>query len=73
MSKLLRERATTQLQRLNVALPKPLKILPTPPIDPALTTPGLSKLFTPNRDFYRIDGMVDHPIACVWMLAITSP
>jgi len=72
VSKLLRERATTQLQRLNVALPKPLKILPAPPADPALNTPGLSKLFTPNSDFYRIDTAIVVPTLSVdsWRLRI---
>ena len=51
----LRNHASAQLQRLNIVLPKALKFLPPPPIDPALTQPGLSKLFTPNDEFYRID------------------
>jgi DMSO/TMAO reductase YedYZ molybdopterin-dependent catalytic subunit len=50
-----RTHASAQLQRLNIVLPKALKFLPPPPADPALTTPGLSKLFTPNDEFYRID------------------
>lgn len=51
----LRTHTTAQLKRLNTVLPKALKFLPPPPTDPALTTPGLSKLFTPNAEFYRID------------------
>jgi DMSO/TMAO reductase YedYZ molybdopterin-dependent catalytic subunit len=50
-----RAHASAQLQRLKVVLPKALKFLPPPPADPALRTPGLSKLFTPNDEFYRID------------------
>jgi len=53
--------ASAQLKRLNVVLPKALKFLPPPPIDPALTTPGLSKLFTPNNEFYRIDTAIIVP------------
>lgn len=53
--------ASAQLQRLNIVLPKALKFLPPPPTDPALTTPGLSKLFTPNDEFYRIDTAIIVP------------
>jgi len=60
-SRYLGDRASVQLQRLNLALPKPLKFLPAPPIDPALTTPGLSKLFTPNDQFYKIDTAISVP------------
>jgi DMSO/TMAO reductase YedYZ molybdopterin-dependent catalytic subunit len=71
-SKFLRDRASVQLQRLNVALPKPLKFLPAPPTDPALTTPGLSKLITPNSQFYRIDTAIVVPSISVdsWHLQI---
>lgn len=53
--------ASAQLKRLNIVLPKALKFLPPPPKDPALTTPGLSKLFTPNNEFYRIDTAIIVP------------
>ena len=53
--------ASAQLKRLNIVLPKALKFLPPPPPDPALTTPGLSKLFTPNNEFYRIDTAIVVP------------
>ena len=56
-----RSHASAQLQRLNIVLPKALKFLPPPPKDPALTTPGLSKLFTPNKEFYRIDTAIIVP------------
>jgi DMSO/TMAO reductase YedYZ molybdopterin-dependent catalytic subunit len=56
-----RNHASAQLQRLNIVLPKALKFLPPPPKDPALTTPGLSKLFTPNNEFYRIDTAIIVP------------
>lgn len=53
--------ASAQLKRLNIVLPKALKFLPPPPTDPALNTPGLSKLFTPNKEFYRIDTAIIVP------------
>ena len=53
--------ASAQLKRINIVLPKALKFLPPPPTDPALTTPGLSKLFTPNNEFYRIDTAIIVP------------
>lgn len=56
-----RTHASAQLQRLNIVLPKALKFLPPPPTDPALTIPGLSKLFTPNNEFYRIDTAIAVP------------
>ena len=56
-----RTHASSQLQRLNILLPKALKRLPPPPTDPALTTPGLSKLITPNSEFYRIDTALSVP------------
>lgn len=67
-----RTHASAQLQRLNVLLPKALKFLPPPPADPALTIPGLSKLFTPNREFYRIDTAIVVPNINVdtWRLQI---
>ena len=70
--KFLRTHSISQLQRLNVILPKPLKFLPAPPIDPALTTPGLSNLFTPNAEFYRIDTAIVLPNISVdsWRLKI---
>ena len=58
---LFRNHATAQIQRLNIVLPKALRFLPSPPKDPALTTPGLSKLFTPNSEFYRIDTAIVVP------------
>ncbi len=67
-----RNHASAQLQRLNIILPKALKFLPPPPTDPALTTPGLSKLFTPNSEFYRIDTAIVVPNVNLdtWRLSI---
>ena len=70
--RLLQQQASTGLERLKVALPKALKPLPAPPADPALGLPGLSKLFTPNKDFYRIDTALSTPEIAVdtWTLKI---
>ena len=67
-----RTHASAQLQRLNLVLPKALKFLPPPPPDPALTIPGLSKLITPNAEFYRIDTAIVVPNVSVetWRLQI---
>ena len=72
VGRFLQSHASAQLQRLNVILPKPLKFLPAPPVDPALTTPGLSTLFTPNSEFYRIDTAISVPNIDVdaWRLKI---
>jgi DMSO/TMAO reductase YedYZ molybdopterin-dependent catalytic subunit len=72
VARYLQEHTGAQLARLNIALPKPLKFLPTPPIDPAITTPGLSTLFTPNSQFYRIDTAIVVPSISVdtWRLKI---
>jgi DMSO/TMAO reductase YedYZ molybdopterin-dependent catalytic subunit len=53
--KILISPAGTPIKKLNNVLPKALKFLPSPPADPALSTPGLTPLFTPNKDFFRID------------------
>jgi len=72
VSRLLRERVTSQLARLNVSLPRPSKVLPSPPIDPASSKRGLSKLFTPNKEFYRIDTALVAPSISIdsWRLRI---
>ena len=67
-----RTQATQQFEKLNLVLPKALKPLPPAPIDPALVTPGLSKLFTPNNSFYRIDTALVVPVVdlSTWRLTI---
>ncbi len=72
--KLLGEKATVQVAKINAALPKPLKFLPAPPVDPALVTPGLSKLITPNEDFFRIDTSFAVPTISLsdWKLEIVG-
>ncbi|MBP7929409.1 MAG: molybdopterin-dependent oxidoreductase [Acidimicrobiia bacterium] len=57
----LRQRASVAKERAAVVLGRPASVLPTPPADPAATTPGLSKLLTPNKDFYRIDTALTVP------------
>ena len=59
--RILREQASVQVQRIKVILPKVLKPLPNPPLDPALKIPGLSTLITPNSEFYRIDTSLSIP------------
>lgn len=54
-ARLLAQKASVQVERIKIALPKPLKFLARPPVDPALSTPGLSTFYTSNEDFYRID------------------
>ena len=54
-AKLIAHSGATQVKSIVAAIPKPAKFLPKAPADPALTTPGLSPFFTPNKDFFRID------------------
>lgn len=51
----LKKSASAQMDRLGIVLPKAAKPLPSPPEDPALNIEKLSKLFTPNKDFFVID------------------
>ena len=73
-AKFFAQKASVQIERIKIALPKPLKFLPNPPVDPALTTPGLSPLFTPNEDFYRIDTSLAIPNVSTddWQLEIVG-
>lgn len=70
--RMLQQQAGSGVERLKLILPKALKPLPAPPADPALGLPGLSKLFTPNADFYRIDTALSTPDVSVdtWTLTI---
>ncbi len=72
LGRALQQRASVAVERLQIALPKPLKFLAKPPVDPARTIPGLSTLFTPNADFYRIDTSLSTPNISVdtWTLKI---
>ena len=73
-ARLLAQKASVQVERIKIALPKPLKFLAKPPVDPALTTPGLSPLFTPNDSFYRIDTALAIPNISIedWQLEIVG-
>ncbi|MEI9906802.1 MAG: molybdopterin-dependent oxidoreductase [Actinomycetota bacterium] len=72
IGRLFHQHASVQLARLKIILPKPLRALAAPPKDPALATPGLSKLFTPNEQFYRIDTALSIPNLSIdsWKLTI---
>ena len=67
-------KASTQIKKIATALPKPFKSLPAAPLDPALQTPGLSPLFTPTKDFFRIDTAFTVPEIDVstWKLEIVG-
>lgn len=73
-AKLLAQKASVQVERIKIALPKPLKFLARPSLDPALSTPGLSTFFTPNEEFYRIDTSLVIPNISVdsWTLEIVG-
>lgn len=70
--RVLRDQASVQIQRIKVVLPKPLKFLPKPKLDPATEIPGLSALITPNSQFYRIDTSLSIPNISLdtWRLTI---
>ncbi len=72
LGRILHQRASVAVERLHIALPKPLKFLAKAPKDPARNIPGLSPLFTPNADFYRIDTSLSTPNISVdtWKLTI---
>lgn len=74
LGRALHQRASVAVERLQIALPKPLKFLAKAPADPARTIPGLSPLFTPNADFYRIDTSLSTPNLSVdsWTLTING-
>ena len=73
-AKLLSGKVSTQVAKITTVLPKPLKFLAKPPADPALSTPGLSPLFTPNEVFFRIDTAFSVPNVSLdtWKLEITG-
>ncbi len=73
-ARLLTQKASVQIDRIKTVLPRPLKFLAKAPRDPALSTPGLSPLFTPNKDFYRIDTSFAVPNVSLdlWKLEITG-
>jgi DMSO/TMAO reductase YedYZ molybdopterin-dependent catalytic subunit len=73
-AKLLAQKVSVQAERVGITLPRPLKLLGKPPLDPAVNTPGLSTLFTPNKDFFRIDTSFAVPSVTLseWKLEIVG-
>src|SRR4051794_14910342 len=61
----LQDRFNASLERAGVRAPLPKEPLPAPPADPALdpAIEGLTPLFVPNKDFYRIDTALRFPSA----------
>lgn len=70
----MQHRFDSAIERAGVRPPTPKKPLPAPPVDPALTTEGLSPLITPINDFYRIDTALSFPSVSLktWKLKITG-
>ncbi|HLM18169.1 MAG TPA: molybdopterin-dependent oxidoreductase, partial [Acidimicrobiia bacterium] len=70
----LQDRFNASLERAGVRAPLPKEPLPEPPADPALdpAIEGLTPLFVPNIDFYRIDTALRFPSADLssWRLQI---
>ena len=69
---LLKNKSSAQIDRLATLLPKASRPLPVPPSDPAINIEKLSKLFTPNKDFYQIDNATSVPqiSSATWKLTI---
>lgn len=63
-----------RVKKVIAKLPNPTKKLPAPPTDPAKNIPGLTKLITPNSDFFRIDTAFNIPNidSSSWKLEITG-
>ena len=59
--KYLHRSASVRLDRLGITLPKALNPLPAAPQDPAVEVEKLSKLFTPNKEFFIIDNAIVVP------------
>jgi DMSO/TMAO reductase YedYZ molybdopterin-dependent catalytic subunit len=72
VGQILRRRFSADLERATVRLAAPAEPLPDPPTDPATRVAGLSTLFVPNEDFYRIDTALLTPVvtAADWALNI---
>jgi len=67
-------KTTNQIKKIIIKLPTPNKKLPAIPADPAKSISGLSKLITPNSDFFRIDTAIGTPDIDVasWRLEISG-
>jgi DMSO/TMAO reductase YedYZ molybdopterin-dependent catalytic subunit len=59
--KFLHRNSAAQLERLGITLPQALNPLPVAPQDPAVQINQLSKLFTPNEEFFIIDNALVVP------------
>ena len=70
----IKDQGAKVVHKLQAILPRPAKTLPAVPLDPAQGIPGLSKLITPNIDFYRIDVADNIPVIDIntWTLKITG-
>lgn len=70
----LTRRSSATVARTNVELPRPAIALGTPPAGTTLEVDGLSPLFTPNDNFYRIDTALSIPRVdpANWQLQVTG-
>jgi DMSO/TMAO reductase YedYZ molybdopterin-dependent catalytic subunit len=59
--RLLTSSANVDAIRRAIRLPRPFRRAPVPPPGASLAVPGLSPLFVPNGDFYRIDTALTVP------------
>jgi DMSO/TMAO reductase YedYZ molybdopterin-dependent catalytic subunit len=73
-SESLKSRGKKIVEKITIKLPKPTTSLPQFPADPASHVTGLSKLVTPNVDFFQIDNNAQSPQIDVksWVLSITG-
>lgn len=72
--RLLARRAATSAARAAVELPPPAEPAPAPPDGASFAIDGLSPLYTPNDDFYRIDTALSVPQVdpATWRLGVTG-
>jgi len=70
----LRERFDVAAERLGVALPRASRALPPAPVGLESEIPGITPLFVPNDDFYRIDTALVVPTVSIdgWRLRVTG-
>ena len=64
----------TAAGREEVVLPIPAQVLPEVPAAAELGVPGLSRVITPNEEFYRIDTAFSIPLVDIqeWTLTVTG-
>ena len=70
----LKSKTKNEVNKIISKLPVPKKSLAKPPLDPASEIPRLTKLITPNSDFFQIDTTVYAPKidASKWSLQISG-